>query len=343
MSQQKIRLCSAPRLACAVIAFICGSLIYAMWFGMNSDRDNVHPIITKLMPAGHCTCQTSTSFQCADCLSCLPSSPSEQPQTEPQSWSFEYGRDGRNLSLTRSQCQASFPGLFEDILRGVAYWAARGGVTVPDLDTIQLQNPMVRAMIYNGELYIIESRAKGRDHRVKILAALSSIARALASSPERGSIPHIEFVFSAEDRVDDVNGAGLPIWTFSRKAGEESAWLMPDFGYWAWGHWSRDIGSYGQAVDRVKATEAGLGFRDKERKLVWRGKLSFAPKLRRALLDTARDTPWGDVRELEWASQTNFLSMEDHCRYMFIAHVEGIFYFLLLGCQDGLMANTNNY
>lgn len=65
-------------------------------------------------------------------------------------------------------------------------------------------------------------------------------------------------------------------------------------------------------------------FVDKEPKLVWRGKLSFAPKLRRALLDVARGTSWGDVKALDWRKKDNFLTMEDHCRYMFIGHVEGI-------------------
>jgi hypothetical protein len=67
----------------------------------------------------------------------------------------------------------------------------------------------------------------------------------------------------------------------------------------------------------------GLSWAQKERKLVWRGKLSFAPKTRRALLDIVRGRSWGDVKELDWSRKDNFLSMEDHCRYMFIAHVEG--------------------
>ena len=29
------------------------------------------------------------------------------------------------------------------------------------------------------------------------------------------------------------------------------------------------------------------------------------------------------MKELDWSKKANFLSMEDHCRYMFIGHVEG--------------------
>ena len=171
---------------------------------------------------------------------------------------------------------------------------------------------------------MIATRAMGEDHRRKIVVTLSAMYRLLSASPTRETTPNIEFIFSVEDRVDDVGAVGHPIWVFSRKASEESVWLMPDFGYWLWGHLSNNIRPYGQAVDRVLATESSLPFLEKTKKLVWRGKLSFTPKLQRALLDTARNEEWGDVKELDWSKKANFLSMEDHCKYMFIGHVEGI-------------------
>lgn len=324
MIRPRLGICSVGRMLFTIGICICGAIIYTLWFGMNSDKDNVHPLLTQLIPAGHCTCQSSTVFQCSECLTCLDTSPAI-PLNKPSEWSFQYGRDDRNLSLSESQCQASFPGLFQDIHRGVQYWKTQGGIASEDLDNTPMGNGIVRAAIYNGELYIIAARAKAEDQRRKIIATLASISRTLSASPDRATRPSIEFIFSAEDRVDDVNGVGHPIWGFSRKALEESVWLMPDFGFWAWGHWSNNIGPFGQAVDRISNTESGLAFADKEKKLVWRGKLSFAPKLRRALLEAARDKPWGDVKELVWDRKTNFLNMEDHCRYMFVAHVEGMF------------------
>ena len=320
MPRPKVRICSTHRILWTIAIFTFGSLVYTIWFGMNSDHDNVHPLLTQIIPAGHCTCQSAVSFQCSECLACVNSTDSSDQSSE---WEFQYGRDDRNLSLNQQQCQASFPGLFQEIHRGLNYWKAHGGVSAEDLDDTPLENGMARAMIYNGELYILATKTQGEANRRKIVATLSSISRALSASPDRAVMPNIEFVLSVEDRIDDVNGVGHPIWAFSRKASEESVWLMPDFGFWAWGHWSNNIGPFGQAVDRVKTTEDGLTFSDKERKLVWRGKLSFAPKLRRALLDTARNKPWGDVKELVWNRKTNFLTMEDHCRYMFIAYVEG--------------------
>ena len=330
----------------------CAIVIFTMWFGMNSDRDNVHPIITQIIPAGHCTCQTSTTFQCAECLTCLTSSgPATTPaggddddhhhQPPSQPWKFEYGRDDRNIGLRRDQCQSSFPGLFQDVIRATDYWRSQGGISKEDLDAVALEPGMARAVIQNGELYVVAARAKNVDHRRKILAALSSMYRALAAAPDRSRSTTttttttttdnaIEFIFSVEDRVDDVNGGGHPIWVMSRRATEQSVWLMPDFGFWAWEHWRQRIGPFTQAVDRIVATEEPLAFRDKRPQLLWRGKLSFAPKLRRALLNSARNQTWGDVKELDWNLKDNYLSLEDHCRYMFIAHVEGAFFYLLI-------------
>jgi len=111
------------------------------------------------------------------------------------------------------------------------------------------------------------------------------MSRVLSATLNHSTIPNIEFFFSVEDRVDDVNTNGHPVWVYSRKATEESVWLIAEFGFWSWGHLSNDIGPYHtQAMDRVLATESELSFSEKEKKLVWWGKVSFAPKLRRALL-----------------------------------------------------------
>ena len=314
--------CSLRRMIFAVTIGACGVFIYLIWLGMNSDRDNVPPILTQLIPAGHCTCQSSTSFQCADCLTCLASPPPSEPE-HLATWSFQYGRDDQNLGLSQTQCQAAFPGLFQDIQRGVEYWKSRGPISRDDLRMVPLEDGMARAIISNGDLYVVATRAKGDDHRHKILGTLGSIHRALSASPNRTLHPTIEFIFSIEDRVDDVDAVSHPVWVLSRKASETSVILMPDFGYWSWA--KTNIGPYGQVVQSIIDAESNLKFAGKEKKLVWRGKLSFAPKLRRALLDVARGKPWGDVKELDWSKKTNFLSMEDHCRYMFIGHAEGIF------------------
>ena len=298
--------------------------VYAIWFGMNSDLDNVPSLLTQLIPAGHCACQTSTDFNCTTCLDCRPVASTPSLLSPSSGWTYHYGRDSRDLALDQDQCAAAFPGLYEDIHRAVQYWHQSDNITSTMLQDIPLRNGMARAMVFDGDLYVIEVHARGDDHKRKIIATLSSMFRALLTSSHPHSIPDVEFVFSIEDKVEDVVDRRQPIWALARKASEQAVWLMPDFGFWAWENGQNDIGPYSQVVDSILERESeNFVWEKKQRKLVWRGKLSFAPKLRRTLLDITRDKPWSDVKELDWSRIDNFLSMEDHCRYMFIAHVEG--------------------
>lgn len=182
---------------------------------------------------------------------------------------------------------------------------------------------MARAFISQGRLHVVASRARNEDHRRKILGVLSSIHRALAADQERSFRRDIEFVFSVEDKVDDVTSPDAPVWVFARTATEQGVWLMPDFSFWAWDNEHNYIGPFDQVVDRIQ--RADIPWEAKKPQLVWRGKPSFAPKLRHALMEAARDEPWGDVKEVHWKTGSNVLRMEDHCQYMFIAHVEGEF------------------
>ena len=291
---------------------------------MNSDKDDVNPILTQLIPAGHCACQSSTVFECSSCLQ--PQTPASKHE-RPSTWEFQYGRDDRNEGLEEDQCDLAFSGLFEDVDRGMKYWSQSNKITSHTLDQINVVNGLTRAMIYEGHLYILVTKSKGEDHRRKILATLSSIHRALVAYPKHQQLPNIEFVFSIEDKTEDIAGPDQPIWVLARKANEESLWLMPDFGFWAWDNIISDknneIGPYDEVVDKALQVEEVLPFDEKEPKLVWRGKLSFAPKLRRTLLDQSRGHEWSDVKELNWNVAQNYLALEDHCKYQFIAHAEG--------------------
>ncbi|GFF44474.1 O-glucosyltransferase rumi [Aspergillus udagawae] len=313
--------------------------IWTLWLGVNSDKDNIHPLLNQLIPAGHCACQSATVFKCDSCLQC---SASTLPQNHsPPHIIF----DPNEYSYNETQCQSFFPGLFEDPTRAQTFWQAKNGIRRADLDNVQMTNGMVRAAVYKGRLYVIRALAKGEDHRRKIIGVLSSIHRALISAPDLAAIPDTEFIFSIEDKVEDVAGPGHPLWVLARKAEEESVWLMPDFGFWSWGHLDSETGPYDEVIEHVRQRE--VPWDQKKDQLVWRGKLSFAPKLRRTLLDVARGNPWGDVREVEWKNKANFLSMEDHCDYKFIAHVEGRSYSASLkyrqACQSVLVIHKLQY
>ena len=300
------------------------SLIMLIWYGVNSDRYYMHPLITQLIPAGHCACQTSTTFECSSCLGCSrQNSLVNQLSPPPNIWTFDYARDARNHGLDKPKCDAAFPGLFEDPLRASRYWEANGRLAMGDVDNVRLEHGMARAFIHSGELHVVAARPRSEDHRRKMLAVLSSMHRALVADPERASRRDIELIFSVEDKVEDVADSHDPVWVFARSGIEQAVWLMPDFGFWAWDRPSTMLGPYDQVVDRIQRLD--VPWEEKKRQLVWRGKPSFAPKLRRALLEAARDQPWGDVKQVDWREKTNVMKMEDHCRYMFIAHVEGTY------------------
>ncbi|CEN60476.1 hypothetical protein ASPCAL02914 [Aspergillus calidoustus] len=320
-----------------LLSFLSITLGVLLWTAVNSDRAYLHPLLTQIIPAGHCACETATVFECSSCLACSHQTLALTPSAELERWEFSYARDGHNAGLGREQCDAAFPGLFEDVHRAGRYWRHRGGISNAELDTITLNPGMARARIANGQLYVLATRARGEDHRRKILAALSAMHRALITDThDRTStsttIPDIdiEFIFSIEDKLSDVaDAANDPIWSLARTAGEEAAWLMPDFGFWSWDHAHTEIGPYDAVVEDAVDYDV-LPWGERVQKLVWRGKPSFAPKLRRALLDRTRGREWADVQAVDWhrhasegEGEGNVLGLGEHCRYGFIAHVEG--------------------
>jgi hypothetical protein len=153
--------------------------------------------------------------------------------------------------------------------------------------------------------------------------------------PDRHLLPNIEFIFTTEDFANDPTGRG-PIWAYSKREEDTSVWLMPDFGYWAWPE--VQIGPYHEVRRRIAAiddgettadgsTTPGLRFQDKKKQLVWRGSLATNPGVRSKLLKSAQSRSWASVRVIDWDDENdirfNLLPIEDHCRYMFLAHTEG--------------------
>ena len=148
--------------------------------------------------------------------------------------------------------------------------------------------------------------------------------RSMTALAERRELSNIEFVFTIEDMASDPNNA---LWALTRLVQDHGIWLMPDFGFWSWN--VEGIGPYGQVVSEIFSQDIDQEWKNKERKLMWREKLSFAPKLRRALIEVAKNKPWSAVRALQWKSEDSmredFVSPVDQCNYMFIAHAEGRF------------------
>jgi hypothetical protein len=275
------------------------------------------------------------------------------PVNSSAGWEFIVERDGNNHGLSEDQCRIAFPKLFVEIDKSSALRENKL-VTYKELDSRTVDDGMVRGIIDRGEvsetfaladlggldltysikLYIVDyapmpvtaSRAR---------ATLNSLHRALTAFPDRHLLPSIEFIFTTEDFAEDTTTPS-PIWSYSKRDSHTSVWLMPDFGYWAWPE--VQIGPYHEVRRRIAAIDdgetaadgtyvPGLQFQEKKKQLVWRGSLATNPPVRSKLLKSALGRSWASVRIIDWDDQNdirfNLLPIEDHCRYMFLAHTEG--------------------
>ncbi|KAJ5081260.1 hypothetical protein N7456_013498 [Penicillium angulare] len=264
-----------------------------------------------------------------------PRPPLHCPSVEPTNgtWEFAVERDGLDYGLSEEQCHIAFPKLFIEIDKSVAL-RQNNHISYKELDSRNLEDSMVRAIIDQGELYIVDYAAMPVT-QTRARATLNSLYRALKAHPDRQLLPNIEFTFTTEDFAEDPSGLG-PIWAYSKRDGDDSVWLMPDFGYWSWPE--VQIGPYQEARRRIAAIDdgetladgtmvPGLNFQDKKKQLVWRGSLATNPAIRSKLLKSAQGRSWASVRVIDWDNENdiryNLLPIEDHCRYMFVAHTEG--------------------
>ncbi|KAB8068400.1 glycosyl transferase family 90-domain-containing protein [Aspergillus leporis] len=245
-------------------------------------------------------------------------------------WQFEAKRDGNNHGLSEEQCRSAFPKLFVEIDKSASV-RENNHIQFKDVDGVTVEDGMVRGIIDQGELYIVDFGAMAATFS-RGRATLNSLQRALASFPDRDHLPSIEFVLTTEDYS---TGDG-PIWSYSKRDQDSNVWLMPDFGYWSWPEVK--IGPYKDVRRRIATVDdgevtidgqvkPGLDFQDKKKQLVWRGSVATNPQVRGKLLKAAQGRSWASIRVIDWDDEKdirfNLLPMEDHCRYMFLAHTEG--------------------
>ncbi|KJX94909.1 hypothetical protein TI39_contig4150g00008 [Zymoseptoria brevis] len=270
--------------------------------------------------------------------------PDEPLPVTQSGWSFDFKRDARNFGLDEEQCLAAFPDFYKEIDRALQYRREVAGKIKPEeLEVDWRPDGMMRAMIHDNQLYIID--AHGLDppnHRARAIATLNAIQRALTASAI--PLPDIEFTFSVHDDAHTSEDDTHTTWAYSRKAHQTSLWLMPDFGLWAWP--DVNIRSYSELRTQLALSESH--FLDKIPKLVWRGSLAVGSHdVRAGLVEHAANQPWSDVMELDWSDKSNInsrlLSMSDHCEYMFVAQTEGNTYSgrlkFLLNCHSILFSH----
>jgi hypothetical protein len=76
-----------------------------------------------------------------------------EPETGP--WWFDLARDSHNYGLSNSQCDAAFPGYFEEAYRTAEQWKQHRQITVDDVDISWRDDAgreMVRAMIIDRQV-----------------------------------------------------------------------------------------------------------------------------------------------------------------------------------------------
>ena len=93
----------------------------------------------RISAADRSTCQTSVNYQCESCIVQAENAFAPYPPTyagaNETSWHFHPERDGNNYGLYPDQCEAAFPGLYEDMERAVKTFRTRGlQITKKDLD-----------------------------------------------------------------------------------------------------------------------------------------------------------------------------------------------------------------
>ncbi|KXT11753.1 hypothetical protein AC579_1650 [Pseudocercospora musae] len=272
--------------------------------------------------------------------------PHERPHYEPtkSGWQFDYKRDGKNYGLSEEQCNVAFPELYKEIDRAVEHRKERWGEITPDEVEVEWRGDgIVRAMIHDNQLYVIDPHAvTDHNHRPRTLATLHAIHRAV--NAYSGKLPDIEFSFTVHDFALHDRYGNETTWAYTRLPHQEKLWLMPDFGLWGW----PDVGLRSYAEFQTVLDYEEDEFVDKIPKLVWRGSLAVGSHdVRAGLVEHSEKQPWADVLELDWSNKTNIeerlLSMQDHCAYMFVAQTEGNTYSgrlkYLLNCRSVVLSH----
>ena len=174
-------------------------------------------------------------------------------------------------------------------------------------------------VIRNNQLFV-RSRHGGFQSRVQ--AVLADLHRAILTSPER--LPDVEFLFNTADSAPSE--MYTPALGLSRGL-EERAFLLADFGYWAWPE--PQVKGFTNFENEVDKVEEEVPWDKKKNQLFWRGAAKMNPEREHLVSISERNNEtWGNVRDIDWGNlkEDDRYDMADHCRFKFLAHVEGARY-----------------
>ncbi|KAK1715744.1 glycosyl transferase family 90-domain-containing protein [Colletotrichum lupini] len=237
--------------------------------------------------------------------------------------------DFEHLHLNEEQCQATFPGLTEEIDLAAAEGEFQLGLGDASASLLgQIKDDRILILQAPRPVDMSDQWIERQS------AALHQLHRAILTSPT--PLPDTYFNLYIQD---------TPIkhtWSHSRPARTSSSssssprhtFPIPHFSFWAWTQ--PFIRSLPHAASAIAEIEASLPFEKKNARAVWRGTSWFNngasanPRSRQDLIQLTKDAGWADVQALEWTNNgenaTNALAIEDFCRYKYIIHTGGVSY-----------------
>lgn len=225
-----------------------------------------------------------------------------------------------NLLRTQAQCVQDLPDLYDSIDISVSHYQNQP-LQREDLERAfeGAEGEFTWVVIRNNQLYV-RSRHGGFQSRVQ--AVLADLHRAILTSPER--LPDIEFLFNTADSAPSGNYS--PVFGLSRGL-KERAFLLPDFGYWAWPE--PLVNGFTEFENQVERVEEEVPWKKKKNQLFWRGAAKMNPEREHLVsISEQNNETWGNVRDIDWGDlkEGDRYDMADHCRFKFLAHIEGATY-----------------
>jgi hypothetical protein len=225
-----------------------------------------------------------------------------------------------NLLRTQAQCMQDFPDLYNSIDTSVSHYQNQP-LQRTDLEkSFQgAEQEFTWVVIRSNQLYV-RSRHGGFQSRVQ--AVLADLHRAILTSPER--LPDIEFLFNTADSAPSEKYT--PVFGLSRGL-EERAFLISDFGYWAWPE--PLVNGFTEFENQVDRVEEEVPWEEKKDQLFWRGNVRMNPGREHLVsISEQYNETWGNVRGIDWGDlkEGSRYDMADHCQFKFLAHIEGVRY-----------------
>lgn len=95
-----------------------------------------------------------------------------------------------------------------------------------------------------------------------------------------------------------------------------------DYGFNSWPE--PKVGSYKEVLRKAKEWDEKMPWQDKIPQLFWKG--AYLVDIRKKLADLAKEYSWGAIEEVDWRNKDTVMTMDEHCKYKFLGHVEGFAY-----------------